>query len=230
MKKKSALNRADVEKQKYQVGELIGSGGFRDIYSCASDSSKILKFDRYPDGRPEKKRSRSVRLFRSFRAMLGYKSNLMSGNREELLGWEHIVKAGLSNERHFTKVFGLVETDRGVALMTEKVENFWNLEARSVKNYLEKHKTINNQKIIRAINAYFEILRKENVSCFADRPENMGIVVDDNGDVYIKCFDVKSYVNKNVNPINNIDYFKKKRSMKRIVKSHIELQELFVVS
>jgi len=182
------------ENQVYQVGEFVRGGGFRDTYECASDPTKLLKFDRYEAGeRKVKKRGLLKDIFRSVRAKLGYKKQRLSGNQDELLGWSHIQDVGLADHRAFTRVYGVVQTNQGPALMIEKIDNFVDQDIRSVRDYIRRHGRINDQELIRALIDYFKVLRSHHVSCFADRPENMGIVIDVNGKMYMKCFYVKNY-------------------------------------
>ncbi|WP_063320085.1 YrbL family protein [Pseudovibrio sp. Ad13] len=205
------------EDQVFQVGEFIRGGGFRDTYECASDPTKLLKFDRYEAGeRKVKSRGFLKDLFRSVRAKLGYKKQRLSGNQDELLGWQHIQDVGLAGHPSFTHVFGMVDTNQGPALMIEKIDNFVDHEIRSVRDYLKHHDRIQDSELIRALIDYFKILRSHHVSCFADRPENMGIVVDQDGKKYIKCFDVKTYLDHQFLPINQIEYFKKRRIERRL--------------
>jgi len=205
------------ENQVYQVGEFVRGGGFRDTYECASDPTKLLKFDRYEAGkRKVKKRGLLKDIFRSVRAKLGYKKQRLSGNQDELLGWSHIQDVGLADHRAFTHVYGVVQTNQGPALMIEKIDNFVDQDIRSVRDYIRRHGRIKDQELIRALIDYFKILRSHHVSCFADRPENMGIVIDVNGKMYIKCFDVKNYLDHQFIPINKIEYFRKKRIERRL--------------
>ncbi|WP_208609148.1 YrbL family protein [Pseudovibrio denitrificans] len=205
------------EKQVYQVGDFVRGGGFRDTYECASDTTKLLKFDRYETGkRKVKTRGPLKNLFRAVRAKLGYKKQRLSGNQDELLGWQHIQDIGLEEHRSFAKVYGMVETDRGPALLTEKIENFWHPETRSVRDYISRHGRVDDNELVRALIDYFGILRRHHVSCFADRPENMGIVLDEQGNKYIKSFDVKPYLNNQFLPVHKIDYLSKKRIRRRL--------------
>ncbi|WP_108819683.1 YrbL family protein [Pseudovibrio sp. Alg231-02] len=205
------------EDQVFQVGEFIRGGGFRDTYECASDPTKLLKFDRYEAGeRKVKSRGFLKDLFRSVRAKLGYKKQRLSGNQDELLGWQHIQDVGLDEHQSFAKVYGIVETDRGPALLTEKIDNFWHPEIRSIRDYISRHGRVEDKELIRALIDYFKILRQNHVSCFADRPENMGIVLDAAGNKYIKSFDVKPYLNHQLLPLHKIDYLYKKRIRRRL--------------
>jgi len=205
------------QNQIYQVGDFLRGGGFRDTYECASDPTKLLKFDRYGAGnRKVKSRGGIKDLFRSVRAKLGYKKQRLTGNQDELLGWQHIQEVGLAGHHAFTRVHGMVETNLGPALMIEKIDNFAYQEIRSVRDYLSRHGRIQDTELIRALVDYFKILRAHHVSCFADRPENMGIVVDPHGKTYIKCFDVKTYLDHQFLPINKIEYFRKRRIQRRL--------------
>ncbi len=207
----------------FQVGEFVRGGGFRDTYECASDPTKLLKFDRYEaGGRKIKSRGFLKDLFRSVRAKAGYRKQRLCGNQDELLGWQHIQDIGLEEHKSFAKVFGIVETDRGPALLTEKIDNFWDPEIRSVRDYISRYGRIEDKELVRALVDYFKVLGKNHVSCFADRPENMGIVLDEAGNMYIKSFDVKPYLNHQLVPLHKIDYLNKKRIKRRLVR-HLDL-------
>ncbi|SDQ20006.1 YrbL family protein [Pseudovibrio sp. Tun.PSC04-5.I4] len=207
----------DPSKQIYKVGEFVRGGGFRDTYECASEPGKLLKFDRYIDGQRKVKSRGFVKdLFRSLRSKLGYKKQRLTGNQDELLGWLQIEERGLADHRFFAKVYGMVETDRGPALMTEKIDNFWNSEIRSISNYIREHGRIDQADLIKALLDYFKLLGTHNISSFADRPENMGIVVDENGNRYLKCFDVKPYMDHQIIPVHKIGFMHKRRVSRRL--------------
>lgn len=205
------------ESQVYQVGEFIRGGGFRDTYECATDTTKMLKFDRYEEGtRKVKTRGKLKDLFRKVRARFGYKKQRLRGNEDELQGWQHIRDVGLAQHKSFAQVYGMVETDRGPALLTEKIVNFWHPEIKSVRQYIGRYGRVQDEQLVQALIEYFKVLRTHHVSCFADRPENMGIVLDENGKIYIKCFDVKQYLNHQLLPLHKIEYFSKKRIVRRL--------------
>ncbi len=201
----------------YQVGEFVRGGGFRDTFECASDTTKLLKFDRYVAGsRKVKSRGKMKDLFRAMRSRLGYKKQRLSGNQDELLGWQQIQDAGLAEHKAFARVFGMVETDRGPALLTEKVDNFRDDEIRSVKDYITRFGRIEDESLIHALREYFRLLRLHHISCFGDRPENMGIVCEPDGEIYIKCFDVKPYLDHQLIPLHKLEFFRKRRIERRL--------------
>ena len=106
--------------------------------------------------------------------------------------------------------------------MTEKIDNFWHADIRSVQDYISCHGHIKDEELIRALTDYFKILRQHHVSCFADRPENMGIVLDAAGNKYIKSFDVKPYLNHQLVPLYRIGYLNRKRVQRRLDR-HLEI-------
>ncbi|WP_310618603.1 YrbL family protein [Flexibacterium corallicola] len=205
----------------YRVGNYVNKGGFRQSWECADDDTKLLKFDGKTP-RPPRKNRGLKRLRREFRNKLGLGTRHLSGNHDEIMGWRVLEDKGLAGHRYFTKVYGMVETDRGPALMIERITNFWNSDTKTIRQYLRKHKNIQNPELREALTKYFDVLREHKLAAFADRPENIAIVVDENGKLYCKSFDVKPYYNHHLIPIYEIKLFKNIRTQRRL-KRHLEI-------
>ena len=198
-------------------GQRLSQGGFRVTYISQSDPTKLLKYDIYSKtNRSIKKRGFVKDTFRMLRSKLGYTKKRLSGNQEELLGWQQIQAKGLEDNPYFTKVHGLVETDHGPALLVDKIDNFWNEDIRSISQYLKVHGQVTELKLLEALTHYFVMLSANNIALFADRPENMGILITSSGELYIKCFDVKTYLNHQLIPVHKIPLIRHNRIQRRL--------------
>ena len=146
---------------KLSIQQPFASGEERDVYFHPEDDGKCIKISNVRpsvDFRPETLRDRLFWVTR------GCNTNYFDINYTDALFYQQLSRRNDPEVfKHLPKCYGLVDTDLGMGLVCELIRNGDGTNCMTMKQYIQKHGTISDPKVIKAVDDFLNWLVDKNI-------------------------------------------------------------------